>query len=107
MLLKEGWQATGAFLRIPELQIILNKLIEVYQKPTVSVERINLIENELAFSNGPNKISIHLDFYAHPKGQDYDYNEDREYSISFVLDIPILNNLIQSIERDIRRFPRL
>nr|WP_294859431.1 hypothetical protein [uncultured Fluviicola sp.] len=101
------WQTTGTFLRVPELQIILNKLIEVFQKPTTSVERINLIENELAFSIGPNEISIHLDFYAHPKGKNYDYNEDSEYTISFILDTPILNNLIHGIERDIRRFPRL
>ncbi len=101
-----SWQAKGSYLKSNELFEIYNWFITINQEKQIK-ERLNFLEHELSFSYDKlnRELTIYLDFNFHPKGIEYDYNNDSEYSIIFSLDEINIKSIIKSLKSYTKTYP--
>ncbi len=100
----DSWRQHGPYLQTFELNKFLSwlELIGVAS----SASRISFLEGELAFEyTNESKLLVWLDFNFHPKGVKYNYSEDSEYSLDFLCDQSVLNDLIVGVRKMIGDYP--
>lgn len=96
------WKAKDASLRTFELVNLRSWLLAIINENPISNE-INFTENELAFRYEYGKLIVILDFNFHPKGDDYD--EDNEYCFEVKLTLKGLSKIIEELSEYIDKFP--
>ncbi|KAE9651716.1 hypothetical protein EJD88_18370 [Pseudomonas sp. PB105] len=100
-----SWTACGPYLRTHEL-VSLSKWLKSLQVEMLP-SRIEFMEGELAFEfSGDMKFVVMLDFNFHPRSAVYDYSSDREFPLYFSIDENTITELICSVEKAIRVFPK-
>lgn len=100
-----SWSAKDNCLRTFEL-IKLKDWLYSIQNDMSSNSTISFTENELAFRyESPGIFKVVLDFNFHPKGVNYNYDDDTEYVICFIVNEKHLISLRKSVNDYIMRFP--
>ena len=99
-----SWSERGPYLRTCELVGFLGWLKSLHGN--VEASRIEFIEGELAFEYTDDmRLGVILDFNFHPKGQDYDYSSDHEFSLYFKITEKQRADLIRAVEQLIKEYP--
>lgn len=98
------WEAEDSCLKTSELSELRNWFIDIINSQA-EYKIINFIENELSFSYEDKILTAILDFAFHPKGENYDYDKDHEFRITFQIDDSILQRQVSLLDEYIKRFP--
>lgn len=100
----ESWRQHGPYLQTFELNELVSWLELISEAPKAS--RINFLEGELAFEyTDDSTLTVWLDFNFHPKGKEYDYSKDSEYSLVFLCSQSVLEGLILGVRKMARSYP--
>lgn len=97
LLAQGSWSAKRSCLRTFEL-VELRNWFQMLMNGMTNDSSIGFTENELAFRyEKTGVLSIVLDFYFHPSGDKYDYEQDEEIVLNYRLEEINLNEIVDSL----------
>jgi hypothetical protein len=100
----DSWRQHGPYLQTFELNKLVSWLELISEAPKAS--RISFLEGELAFEyTNDSTLIVWLDFNFHPKGKEYDYSKNSEWSLVFLCSHSVLDGLVLGVRKIARNYP--
>jgi hypothetical protein len=99
------WSASGGFLRTMEL-IEIQEWLSSINDADSPLNRLSFTEHEIAFEYlDDGRLVVCLDYDCHPKGVNYNLNDDTEYQMYFTCNNKALKRLIADIDTALKMYP--